>query len=624
MRYRIDNHLDLLLIALQKRQMIHIDPQSEFFWKIGWCKRCLVSLFSGKHNWLNEFSHQFILHVDKQEKVPVHFGLGAEVVLQGIDFQGYLTVLQWLEPRVVSSQLRYALQRRIIALRYRIGQVNGGENPVAMQEDILQDLQKAAYEWKRLHPLLYEKSLKERELYQLQLTSCYPEFAELLLEDQKLRERFFDWVLRDHNAVEVFILFPGIVQKIVDHNLSGRLGRLGGHLLRIRRVPSSEGDLQQIVTMNFEGRDCSILDDTAVVEFRGGYQLTLKQIFESFRKKNREPGSLELLRDGITNWNTHYYGFYDAQADKLVQIDLEQPEWWRQLPLFEVMDKEEAQMRYGWHLNGENWNAAAAASRGTPTLNYEETHAYLELAIPLDHDHYAIYVFGKCAYRFPANEFDRLTMFAENLRATVAYPDENVYYMHRQHANHSFSLTPAEGKLLMDSIKADLKEAWAGNFVYQIESDNCAKWLHEKIELVVGNERMPNLFKVPLLEAEPTGFMAFAFKILRALPKSWQIPVFMICHLPLAPFRGAWINENGKKVFKSLMRHEFWKTGIVYLPSYLHHQKGSGTLALAARLRKEELDPVPGWIKQFGGAWKQSGPNFAYSHSHSFKVADID
>lgn len=629
MLYRIDTNLDQLAALLESGRVIHLIG-TDHFSEEGVVSKFFRPLLGSQETWLLNFSEKFIEHIDSLERIPIHFGLKGEAVLQGVNFQGYIHILEILEKKVKSRKLRHQFHQRIIALRYRLGHSNGGLVLTALQPDILRDLEKTARTWKKLRPLLYEKVLKDRDLRQLEHASCYPEFAELLLIDRSLRERFFDWVLRDHNSAEIFILFPALTKKIVECNLNGRLGRMGARHLCICRVPSSEGDLQQIVTLMVEGHNYSILDENAVVQLRGNYRLSIRDIFNIFKNKSVEMGNLEVLKDGVVNWNTHYYGYYDADQNKIIEIDLEDREWWKQLPLFEVLSKEQAQMRYGWHLNGINWNAAATASRGSPSLNYEESHAYLELAIPLGDDgRYAIYDFGKLAYKYPANEFEKLAMFADNLHATIAYPDENVYYTHRQHVNHSFCLTHHEGARLMHSIKKDLLEAREGNVVYQIESDNCAKWLHEKLESTVGSQQLPNLFQLPLLDAEPTGFMALAFKLLRALPKPLQVPVFMICHLPFAPFRGTWIRENGKKVYKSLMKHDFWRTGVVYLPAYLHHQKVSGAFVRSERpANVKAADPAPGWIKQFGTALvtsqaSQFTPRYAYSHAIKAITADV-
>lgn len=628
MLYRIDTNLDQLAALLKNGRVIHLIG-TEHFSEEGLVSKFFRPVLGCKDAWLTNFLQKFIEHIDSLERIPIHFSHHGEPVLQGVDFHGYLQVLEILEKKVQTRALRNVVNDRMVALKYRLGQANGGLNPTALQQDILRDLEKAARTWKKFRPLLYEKVLKDKDLRQLEHASCYPDFAELLLIDRILRERFFDWVLRDRNSAEIFILFPALTQKIVQCNLNGRFGRMGGRHLTICRAPSTEGNLLQIVTLMVEGHRYSLLDENAMVQLRGNYRLTIREIFNIFKNKNVEMGNLELLNDGVVNWNTHYYGYYDADQDKIVEIDLEEQEWWKQLPLFEVVSKEQAQMRYGWHLDGVNWNAAATASRGSPSLNYEESHAYLELAIPLGDGRYAIYDFGKLAYKYPSNEFEKLAMFANNLHATIAYPDENVYYTHRQHANHSFCLTHQEGVRLMQSIKIDLLEAREGNVVYQIESDNCAKWLHEKLESTIGSRQLPNLFQLPLLEAEPTGFMALAFKILRSLPKPMQVPVFMICHLPFAPFRGTWIRENGKKVFKSLMKHDFWSTGVVYLPAYLHHQKVSGAFVRSGRFPSvKAVDPAPGWIKQFGTSLvtspaSQFTPRYAYSHASKAITADV-
>jgi hypothetical protein len=244
-----------------------------------------------------------------------------------------------------------------------------------------------------------------------------------------------------------------------------------------------------------------------------------------------------------------------------------------------VLSLKQAQARYGSHLDGTNWNAAATASRSSPSLDFEKTHAYIELAIPMGGGQYAIYDFGKFAYEFPGSVAENLTFFCRTVPATVAYPDENIFYTHRQHAQYSFELTSKQGFDLMEEIAQDIRMSRVGNFVYQIESENCAKWSHEKIAAVVGDGRMPNLFKIHLLNTEPEGACRVLFSLIKKIPDKWQTPLLSSLHLPFGASETQQVIENGVLVEKSLRTHQFWNTGVVYLPAFLLHQKYQGQFA---------------------------------------------
>ena len=109
---------------------------------------------------------------------------------------------------------------------------------------------------------------------------------------------------------------------------------------------------------------------------------------------------------------------------------------------------------------------------------------------------------------------------------TIAYPDENEFYSHRHTVYHSFVVEEEEGLRFMDSIKKDIRLSREGNFVYQIESDNCAKWTQEKLENELGQHRVPNLYKMSLLDTEPQGFVSNIFDLIKKLPKTFQVTSF--------------------------------------------------------------------------------------------------
>ena len=256
-------------------------------------------------------------------------------------------------------------------------------------------------------------------------------------------------------------------------------------------------------------------------------------------------------------------------------------EWWCTLPTTEVLTTAEARKRYGTHLDGTNWNIAAKASRQYISLNFDKSHAYLEIAIPnVDGAHYTIYNFGKCASYLPANEWEKMKMFAPSLPAAIVYPDENVFFSERQHVGYSFELTSAEGRRFMEAIKDDILRARSGNMAYQIESENCCKWIQTHLEEQLGCDRVPNLYRVQLLNTEPEGNIRRLFNIIRKLPAFCQSKALALVHLPLGAWKGRWVVEkNGQRVWKSLVASTFWQDTEVYLPGYLHKQTEKGVFA---------------------------------------------
>ena len=274
-------------------------------------------------------------------------------------------------------------------------------------------------------------------------------------------------------------------------------------------------------------------------------------------------------------------GWWNNELRAYELVDLESFDWWRRLPVLEVSTLEEAGRRFSTELDGHKWILAAKSARESVNLDYDRCHAYVEMVIPTpDRQYYITFTFGKAAIQLPSNAWNRLFMFGAHVPATIVYPDETMYFTHRQQIGYTFELTELEGMRFMDAFKEDIQNARNGNMVFQIEAENCGKWLQNHLEEHLGNDRVPNLYRFPLLDAEPNGFMAKFFSFFKGLPRFCRNRLFMLVHYPLGAWRCCWVvDKQGQKVWKSLLNSSFWKDAITYLPAYLHKQHEIGVFA---------------------------------------------
>lgn len=567
---------------------------------------------------------------DSMEIHPIYFSVTGISAFQLFNYSAlleYATFFIQTSPSTYNAELLYvwhALERRMIALRYRLEGVNGGWDKSSVNGPIVNKLKMMVREWKHTNDLIENKELTEDDLYNIQLTSQYPAFVALLRKDEKIKEEYLLWAFRDKNSPAVFIEFPGIQQKIVVANLSGRIGRMNNNL-KIKKVINNFG-MEKIVTLPFEGKEISILDEKTEVTLTRNYQLSVGEVLQIFKDKTSRAGNLEYLAHGVTNWNVQKWGRWNPAKSSWDEIDLTHNEWWHQLPLTELISKEQAFERYGQRYDSTQWIVAATATRGSSSLDYENTHAFFEIAIPWGDGRYATFNFGKTAILFPSTFFESLLMFCKNSYATVVYPDENIFYTHRQQVYHSFGVTPKEGEHLMAIIKEDMKKAKESNFVYQIESENCAKWVHESIEKVIGEENVPDMFRMHLLDTEPVGLVAKIFKWMKKLPAPIQTPILVFCHLPLGAMRKTRIVHEGKAIYTSLTQHDFWKTGTIYLPAMLHTRKKLGLLdQMKQKVSKRVLHYRPHALYLafvFKKILKKSRAAFLFfrNHCHVFRI----
>lgn len=537
---------------------------SFFFHLKGWRR-----LFFSKKHTVEEFSifdefnaKEIIKLLDESERERVIFNEGSP----DLRFQALmLKVPPYL--RWASATEKEQIFQRLIGLQYRLEAQNKGIDPQDVDNEQLNGLKKLAVTWKRENPLLGAPVLSSRDLETLEEAARYPSFTRLVLEFPSVRELFFIWSLRDGNSALPFIEFPGAASRFIEQKISPRLGQFSTTQLVIEKK-EHKGQIVKDLMMLFEGKHLSILDPEKVVEFRGGYELKLDDVWDIFGKKEWEVGNLEIFSSGIENWNIHHLGYWNQEEEAYRKIELNEDFWWRQLPLYLKLNRKQLIQRYKLNIKQGEWVAAAVATRGRYTLDFEETHAFLEVAIP-EGDEYAIYDFGKLAFVYPKSAWDRVHMLTKTVHATVAYPDENVYYTHRQKGFFPLCLSASQGQTLMNSIREDIITSRQKNLVYQIESENCAKWVYSALVQAVGFQRVPDLFRMSLLDTEPVGVVAWIFRGIKKLPAAWQVPVLTYLHLPLGASRKIWVEEEGKKVPKSLVMHPFFKTGQVFLPALL-------------------------------------------------------
>lgn len=537
-----------------------------------------------------EFIRNFISCFDRIEAFPVRFASRSGLVVsQVVDFHGYLLAAQAVKNSVsatkhpeIQKQL-VRLRQRVIALLYRLEEENSGLHKASYDLELLAKLRTAASSWKTTQKVFWHSTLSDSDLKLLENACHYPEFVRLLLADSELMNDFFFWTLRDGLDAGPYIEFPYNQSLITANNLRGRIGRLGGDLLKIHKLNAENGwqYKEKVLTLPFEGKEISILDIDRKIAFRGNYVLTIKEIFQIFAYKPRDVGNLEFFSQGVTNWNANYLGWWNADQKKFVVIDLEEREWWKALPTMEVLTTEQAQKRYGTHLNGYNWNLSAKASREYITLHFDKTHAFLEIAIPDSSGRrYTIYDFGKCAIKLPFTRWERLKVWCVSVPATIVYPDENIFFSERQHVGYSFELTPEEGHRYMESIRDDIQQARTGNMIYQLEGENCGKWIQIKLEEQLGKDKVPNLYRIALLHSEPLGVLAKVFAFFSYFPLNLQTFVIKWTHLPFGAWKGQWVVEkNGQKVWRSLLHSTFLQDTVVYLPAYLHKQQEQGVFS---------------------------------------------
>lgn len=628
----INNHLAGFTNALNQNQRVVCSKEGE--WKVETLKKYSVKrIFASENDRIVGVGEQFNSCLDQLENIPVKFNAGSGTLqTQKETYDRYLgaakavrTILGKCGSKKAKEQRRL-LDVRIIGLRFRIERANDGLDP--LNDTSNQDreaLEKMVKDWKKSHDL-YENTSIEGDKEKIEEILRYPEFVALLDLDKTLRESFFNSVIRDDLPVREVIEYPAMVARLETCLMAGRVGRYGADMLVAKKQKSrNRSGTKKVLTLPFEvekagklkRKRISILKGDRKVTFKNGYEVTIDKVFKVFQDRDYKVGRVDTIgvkkKDGtmggaIANWHAMKLGSWNPKTKKYERVDLspEKSKWWEQLPPAEQLTKDQLIGRLDLDsLKDGQWVTTVKSTTQSNDLDVDQVHGYLEVYIPQSDGTYYYYPYGKFAKDFPQTLWDTILILLDTVEARFMYPDENHNHSHRLQAAVPFAvdepdtkkLTEADGVKLMEDIRKDIVEALRGNMVFQFSGkENCANWGQQKLENLLGKAEdggnVPNFFRAPLFEATPNAQpLKSAFKLGRKLPRSLQRVIVRIFEFVFMSWRGIYVVENGKRVFKSIARSPLRKNIEMYHPAKLHDRikRGEikGTIHFGNRFAKQ-------------------------------------
>lgn len=449
--------------------------------------------------------------------------------------------------RFVPSKLRGSLQFKVVALQYRLGK----EYPAAEPDhEILNELMKAAREWKPDHELTDEETQKLLDL------AKYPESAKILLQNRSMLVNFFKWSLKNHLSVKVFVEFPHLTEKLSRSGLRMRAGSTKGEEMEVVEAPGKK-DVRILV----EGKPVSFLKGHRVVDLTHGVQKTVDQICEEFKQKNKVEGALTWFKGrGVCNWDAHQLSPVDKAGRAVEPLDLDRDDWYKQLPEREHLTNEEATEKFGFPCDGSQYVFTVVATRTRNKLDTYGSHSFYRLGIPDGEGGY-IYThgWGKFTKEFPNGLRDLLSILCGPKLATIEYPDNNDQYTHRQKIEKHFAISREKGIECVDEARQDLIDAQNDNLAFQILNHNCTDMIADKLTRFVGEEE-GKMFEMGFLDLELVGIMGVIVKINRKAPFWFQNIFFYALAFLLGGFRKIrLIQRDGEEKIISIMKDPPWK-----------------------------------------------------------------
>ncbi len=544
-------------------------------------KERIYYLLFGKSGYYRNLTTLFLAQMDLFERRPLDFKGNLDG--QKIKIAAFIRAAELLQSKLAKypateKELSTLLQR-VIALKYRAEGVNGGSDK-KLEATACEPMILLLSDWKKTRPYYVEeqKHLSAGDKEVVNEICRYPDFASLVMQNSSLREELFDWSIKENNQVEIFVEFPSVTERIRSVLLSNRVGRFAGKIMNLEKTD------QKTVTMRFQveclSRRVSILDESQVLEFRGGGKWSIRQVFEEhFAKKNDKIGDFEVFGGdrtkeedtGILCWNAHELGYYSPSIKDYVRIDLDAPQWWNQLPVFEIVEIEELQKRTGLKIENKPWGVAmASASRENPNLDIDKCHGYLGVAIRQEDGRYRVLDFGKYPVQFPVTLVEKIFFLTDTIISKLEHPETNNFYSERQKAVHAKELDEKKGEKLMGLIAEDLKKARKGDIIFQFGWDNCAYWPQDLFSKIF--ENTGNLYRMSLYKTE------ISQKVLKSvvwfggcLPKRLQ-SVWMTFLLYVLGYNRGKLVGGVKKSFSDTPFVHGEEPHQLFCPSYLHKQ----------------------------------------------------
>ncbi len=486
---------------------------------------------------------------DKLEKRPVTFSEKKEEIASTRDYYAqYIKIgevfIEYLEHEAFQKPFQEfeKIFQRIIGLNYRIQKINGGMDSLQTVDlELFSALLKKAEIFKVNQKLYQNINLTEREWSKIKEVCYYFTFGKYILKFPNLRDKFFKWCLRDNNSVATFIEFPGTAERLSKSFIDKRVGYFNPAELDI----VFENQQKIIKLPFFDGEKINrinILNENQEVTLNHDRKITIKEIFDIFARKKDTPGSVEYFgSSGIMNWGSYEFGPYNDKTKTYDRIDFTKDKWWEALPVFEIISRKKLAKRYQISIEKNDWVQTVKATRETRNFELMKRHGFYEMAIPSDNDHYILFPFGKYPREFPTRLVDQLQIISSTVLATMEYPDENEFYLQRQHASYSTIIQEKEGLPKMQMIKESILAAFDKNLTFHFGGPNCAFFADE----LAGT----SCFDMPFSQMRPSGVIQDF--VLRC-PLMFQ-PYIASFLQWFANKNGVVVTENGKSVYKSTL-----------------------------------------------------------------------
>lgn len=416
----------------------------------------------------------------------------------------------------------------------------------------------------------------------------YPDIVKEAKNNPVLLEQFFRTVFRNMpdwsvDSIDMFVQSPFIFGRLHRSIIDKRLSEFSVKGIAFTQEGVEKGKPVKDVKLLVNGTMQSIADVSSMLKVSDKTSMTVRQLFAEFEELEYGFIEYEYLEDGGIR-------HFDA---RMPNIDPQDSDWWKKLPLVQRMTKQAIADRYGVAPKDGQALLILRASRQTPDLNVDGNHSWMDVTLPLSDGTYNVISVGKFAYRYPKGSLETLKFVFGSQPASITVVDPNRFARQRERVDAPVvPLDQEKFQKLMNLIRDDIVRANNKELVFQAQGDNCAAWIRKILFQVLPNFEVEP-FEVSMMKTEVPAPLSPILSMRKFLVSDdvWNmVRIAMswaaIGNCELSDGRG------GRKTV-SLVDYKPWRISILNLPAKLFDTAEKIRMATLAAIAREDAAVLP-------------------------------
>ena len=406
--------------------------------------------------------------LERVERIPVTINTGSPPLSE----QELETIRNRLNP-IIQELERYRskewTQQAVLLRRYLASfELRMSGKSSDLKQDSFQRLEVAFAAYKGRDPFAEDKEVTDAERKRLAELCDYPDYLHRMLECPSWTQHTFDWMFRNKCPAETVIRFPHI-SDLMRRCLIAR--RVGYHKSADMRVSHLNNKVE--LMLRFDGQFHSIMNPRKEIDIQGT-AWTVDEVFQEFNRRRVDISQLEFFNErGILPWDPYSWSGL-----------LQDPEGWKKLPTFEIIEAEDVRERFGLDLKPGEYAEGYAASRSSADFHLFGTHGFTVGLKPTKDGRWEVFPFGKFMRYYPQNFLQLLGMGMRTVAAAIMYPDENIY----PPRNKIYRMEKVSREGFKNWIKRcweDARQCHQGGMPFNFWEHSCLAWgIHRHTDAV--------------------------------------------------------------------------------------------------------------------------------------------